>query len=67
MIARFVPQWLAVVLCTIARHPQKRYTAWQDGIQVVVWTCRCGRKQSSSVYAANRKIRRGLGQRRGKR
>lgn len=63
MIARLVPQWLAVVLCTLARHPQKRYSAWKDGIQVIVWTCRCGRKQSSSVIAASRGIRRRLGHR----
>lgn len=59
-LKRFIPQWLAVVVCTLVRHPQKRYTAWHAGIQVVVWTCRCGRKQDSRIYAANRKLRRGL-------
>ena len=60
MIERLVPQWLAVIVCAVLRHPQKRYAAWKDGIQVVVYTCRCGRKQAAHVLPANRRIRRAL-------
>lgn len=57
-IRRFIPQWLAVAVCTTFRHPAKRFSAWQDGVQIVVYTCRCGRKQNAERYAANRRIRR---------
>jgi hypothetical protein len=60
VIERFVPQWLAVVVCTLLRHPQKRYAAWQDGIEVVAYTCRCGGKQRAHILPANRHIRRSL-------
>ena len=58
MRSRLVPQWLAVVICTLSRHRQKRYAAWKDGIEVVVYTCRCGRKQRTLVLPANRRFRR---------
>lgn len=55
---RFIPQWLAVAYCTVRGHPQERHTAWHDGVQVIVRTCMCGRKQSARVIAANRHLRR---------
>jgi hypothetical protein len=58
MIERLIPQWLAVIFCTARRHPMKRYSAWKDGTQVVVYTCRCGREQHTKILPANRAIRR---------
>lgn len=60
MIRRLIPQWLVVVVCTTFRHPMKRFTAWQDGVQLVVYTCRCSKRQSAERYAANRRIRRAV-------
>ena len=54
-LLRFVP---IRPVCALRRHPQKRYSAWKDGIQVVVYTCRCGRRQDTKVIPANRKLRR---------
>ncbi len=55
---RFVPQWLMAVWCALHRHPQTRYAAWMEGVQVVVYTCKCGRRQTARVLPANRAIRR---------
>jgi len=58
VIERLVPQWLAVVVCAALGHRQRRFSAWADGTQVVVYTCRCGRRQDTSILPANRAIRR---------
>jgi hypothetical protein len=46
------------VWCSARRHRQTRFSAWRDGIQVVVYTCRCGREQKTHILPANRSIRR---------
>jgi hypothetical protein len=43
---------------TLTRHAPTRYTAWLDGVQVVVYTCKCGRKQHTRILPANRVMRR---------
>ncbi len=58
---RLIPQPLVMLWCWLKfDHEEQRFTAWKDGIQVVVYTCRCGRSQKSHVLPANRKIRRAL-------
>jgi hypothetical protein len=57
---KYIPQFVAVAVCAVRGHRQARYAARHEGIQVVVYTCRCGREQKTHALPANRAIRRGL-------
>lgn len=55
---RIIPQFVIIAYCTMRGHKQMRYSAWKDGVQIVAYTCPCGKRQSAKVLPANRKIRR---------
>lgn len=55
---KIIPQFALRLWCAVIGHKQVRYSAWEAGTQVVVYTCRCGHRQSTKILAANRKIRR---------
>jgi lysyl-tRNA synthetase class I len=59
-VKKHIPQWVVWIWCAAGGHKQERYSAWDKGVQVIVYTCRCGSKQRSHVLPANRKIRRSL-------
>jgi hypothetical protein len=63
-VRRFIPQFLAVAWCSLRGHRQTRYSAWREGVQVVAYTCMCGREQKAHVLPANRRIRRAAAKRR---
>lgn len=58
---KHIPQWAVRIWCWLKfDHEMQRFAAWQDGIQVIVYTCRCGTAQTRHVLPANRTIRRSL-------
>lgn len=61
---RLIPQWAVRLVCAPRGHPQRRYAARKDGVQVIVYTCLCGSKQEAKILPANREIRRAAKHRR---
>lgn len=56
---KYIPQFAVEIWCGLFKgHAAKRYYARSEGVQVVVYTCRCGKHQRSTVMPANRELRR---------